>query len=56
MPKIVLRLEHQLRGLDDGNRKEPEPTALAFVVDILVLVVPAVVIVLSAALAVYLLG
>jgi hypothetical protein len=52
MPKIVLRLEHQLRGLDDGNPKEPTP--LAFVVDILVLVVPAVVVVLSAALAVYL--
>jgi hypothetical protein len=54
MPKIVLRLEHQLRGLDDENRKEPTP--LGFVVDILVLVVPAVVVVLSAALAVYLLG
>jgi hypothetical protein len=52
MRKIVLRLEQQLRGLDDETLEDPTP--LGFVIDLLVLVVPALLVVLSAALAAYL--
>jgi hypothetical protein len=51
MTRITSGVEHQLRALESESAQPPTP--LGFVIDLLVLVVPALVVVLGAALTVY---
>jgi hypothetical protein len=51
MTRIASSVEHQLRGLESESAEAPTP--LGFVIDLLVLIVPALVVVLGAALTVY---
>jgi hypothetical protein len=51
MGKMLQRLEHELRGLDDEHDEDGTP--LTFVVGVLVLVVPTVAVTMAATFAVY---